>query len=328
MAGAVTEPAVAAISVCRSLKDQFKQALREIPAQQARELAKLPKALCFAIDAIKDSIHQASRLMHMLVHMRRILWLKNLSAKAPCKNLLTGFSFHGERLFVEELDKYIQTISSEKSTLLPVNRKYKHPSFKRALSPTPGASASRQWRQPPLSDSRGKSQSQTQAQKKSWEFQGDGPQAVCEQMKQIKSEGAQHRKLNLEDLHILCQWQCCLQMVLSLNHLLCTPLLVPDLTRLYNGSLVYCLVQKLKTLSIAEDIFKPCPPLEILYRDCFGAVMSAVPQDCFQSRSKSASKKSKKNSKSGKTSANMPNKTENPPQSNISNRFAALYLED
>ncbi|PIO03587.1 hypothetical protein AB205_0191260 [Aquarana catesbeiana] len=160
------------------------------------------------------------------------------------------------------------------------------------------------------------------------EFQGDGPQAVCEQMKQIKSEGAQHRKLNLEDLHILCQWQCCLQMVLSLNHLLCTPLLVPDLTRLYNGSLVYCLVQKLKTLSIAEDIFKPCPPLEILYRDCFGAVMSAVPQDCFQSRSKSASKKSKKNSKSGKTSANMPNKTENPPQSNISNRFAALYLED
>ncbi|KAM5157583.1 single-strand DNA endonuclease ASTE1 [Mantella aurantiaca] len=162
------------------------------------------------------------------------------------------------------------------------------------------------------------------------EFQGDGPQVVCEQMKHIKSEAAQHRKLNLEDLHILCQWQCCLQMVLFLNHLLCTPLSEPDITRLYSGSLVYCLVQKLKTMSNTEDIFKPCPPLEKLYRDCVGAVMSAVPPDCFQSRAKPASNKSKKNTKSGKMSANIKgaNKIENHTQCDTSNRFAALLLED
>ncbi|PIO32730.1 hypothetical protein AB205_0089760 [Aquarana catesbeiana] len=39
LAGAVTQPTVAAIDVCQSLKDQFRQALKEVPAQQARELA-------------------------------------------------------------------------------------------------------------------------------------------------------------------------------------------------------------------------------------------------------------------------------------------------
>ena len=58
IAGAVTQPAVAAIGVCQSLKDHFKLALRELPTQQALDLAELPKT-CFAIDAIKDSIHQA-----------------------------------------------------------------------------------------------------------------------------------------------------------------------------------------------------------------------------------------------------------------------------
>ncbi|PIO26730.1 hypothetical protein AB205_0195340 [Aquarana catesbeiana] len=141
LAGADT--AVVAIGICQSLKDQFRQALKEVPAQQARDLAELPKALCFAIDTMKDSIHQASRLVIVLVHMRRILWLKNWSAEAPCKRLLTGFAFHGDRLFGDDWTNTM--ISSGKSTLLPVKRKYKCPSFKQTLSPAPGASVSRQW---------------------------------------------------------------------------------------------------------------------------------------------------------------------------------------
>ncbi|PIO26731.1 hypothetical protein AB205_0195340 [Aquarana catesbeiana] len=137
------DTAVVAIGICQSLKDQFRQALKEVPAQQARDLAELPKALCFAIDTMKDSIHQASRLVIVLVHMRRILWLKNWSAEAPCKRLLTGFAFHGDRLFGDDWTNTM--ISSGKSTLLPVKRKYKCPSFKQTLSPAPGASVSRQW---------------------------------------------------------------------------------------------------------------------------------------------------------------------------------------
>ncbi|XP_072268425.1 single-strand DNA endonuclease ASTE1 [Pyxicephalus adspersus] len=158
------------------------------------------------------------------------------------------------------------------------------------------------------------------------EYQDDGPRVVYEQIKRIKSEGAHHKKLNLEDLHILCQWQCCVKNVLSLNQLLCKPLPEPDITRLYSGSLVYNLVQKLKTSSTTEDIFKPCPPMDTLYRDFVGAVMSAIPPDCFQNRSKSASKKSKKNAKSG--NIKMPDRIKNPQQCDTTNRFAALLLDD
>lgn len=66
MAGAVTQPAVAAIGIFQFLKDQMKQVIKFVPAQQAQSLADLPRALCFAVDAIKDSIHQASLLALLL----------------------------------------------------------------------------------------------------------------------------------------------------------------------------------------------------------------------------------------------------------------------
>ena len=168
-AGAVIQPAVAAIGVCQALTDQTKQMLKDIPAQQAEELSDIPRALCFAVDAIKDSIQQASRLSLFLVHMRRLLWLKNWAAEPPCKKLLAGFPFHGGRLFGEDLDKYIQTISSGKSTLLPVKKKFRGPAFKRQLSPIPGPSNSRQYRRPPArSNFSNKSQGQASGGKKQW----------------------------------------------------------------------------------------------------------------------------------------------------------------
>lgn len=166
LAGSVAQPAVAAIGVCQYLRDHVKQVIKVLPEQQAQGFANLPAALCFVVDAIRDSIVQTSRLSLGLVHIRRILWLKNWSAEAPCKKLLAGFPFRGARLFGEDLDNYIKRISCGKSTLLPVKKKSKRPSFKRTLSPAPGASASRQSRRPPPSGSRDKSQ--PQGQKKSW----------------------------------------------------------------------------------------------------------------------------------------------------------------
>ena len=166
----ITQPAIAAIGICQALKDQFKGVLKELPAQQAQNLAEFPRALCFAIDAIKDSIQQSSRLTLSLVHMRRLLWLKNWSAEAPCKKLLAGFPFHGERLFGEDLDAYIQKISSGKSTLLPVKKRFRGPpSFKRSSSPIPSTSGTRQFRRPPgRFNAGGKPQGQPQASKKPW----------------------------------------------------------------------------------------------------------------------------------------------------------------
>ncbi|CAN2389699.1 asteroid homolog 1 [Pristimantis euphronides] len=153
--------------------------------------------------------------------------------------------------------------------------------------------------------------------------------SVCEQIRRMHLEGAaQHRSLNLDDVHIFCQWQCCLQMYMHLNYLLCTPLPNPDITRLYSGSLVYHITQKLKT-SPSEDLFKSCPSLEQLYQNCIQAVMSTIPQDHFQSRTKQ-SDKSKEKGKVGKKVLNtkVASMLENKPPCDVSNRFADLGLED
>ncbi|XP_069586177.1 single-strand DNA endonuclease ASTE1 isoform X3 [Ranitomeya imitator] len=154
--------------------------------------------------------------------------------------------------------------------------------------------------------------------------------SLCEQIKRMRTEGAQPRRLILEDVHILCQWQCCLQVFIYFNQLLSTPLPEPDITRLYSGSLVYHMTQKLKASSSAEDFFVSCPWLEKLYRDCIHAVMCTVPRDHFQNRTRGPSGKSKKKGKVGKKGVNPQGADvlENQPQCDFSNRFAGLLLED
>ncbi|XP_040287219.1 protein asteroid homolog 1 [Bufo bufo] len=150
---------------------------------------------------------------------------------------------------------------------------------------------------------------------------------MCEQIRRLRIEGAQHRRLNLEDLHILCQWQCCLQMFMHFNQLLSTPLAEPDITRLYSGSFVYHMTQKLKTSSSSEDLFKSCPSMEKLYQDRIHEVMSTIPKDHFKSRTKSSSAKSKKKGKKG-LNLKAGSKLENRPQCDLNNRFATLLMED
>ncbi|PIO13556.1 hypothetical protein AB205_0036690, partial [Aquarana catesbeiana] len=92
--------------------EPVKEVLKVIPDQQAQDLTGISEVLCFTVDAMKDSILQASR----------ILWLENWSAEAPCKKLLASFPFHGEQLFGDDLDKYNQRISNEKVPFYQLRR--------------------------------------------------------------------------------------------------------------------------------------------------------------------------------------------------------------
>ncbi|MEE6466262.1 hypothetical protein FKM82_006885 [Ascaphus truei] len=161
------------------------------------------------------------------------------------------------------------------------------------------------------------------------ERQRDGIRLVYDQLWKIKQSEVQKRSPDLEDMHIFCQWQCCLQMGLHLNQLLSTPLLEPDITRLYSGTLVHQLSQALKSVSSTEDLFNASPPLKKLYQDCIAAVMSAIPQDCFQNKSKTRSCKSKKGKKAAKAVENAKEKTmQCQPNCEVGNKFASLALED
>ncbi|XP_069816388.1 single-strand DNA endonuclease ASTE1 [Dendropsophus ebraccatus] len=157
----------------------------------------------------------------------------------------------------------------------------------------------------------------------------EGAKTVWEQIRTMRMESAQHKRLILEDAHILCQWQCCLQIFIYFNQLLSLPLPEPDITRLYSGSLVYHMIQKLKASSTSQDIFKSCPSLEKLYQDCMYAIMATVPLDHFQSKNK-LSGKSKKKGKVGNKDLYLKgdNMLESQPHCDLSNRFAQLSVED
>ncbi|NWS57666.1 ASTE1 protein, partial [Chunga burmeisteri] len=88
------------------------------------------------------------------------------------------------------------------------------------------------------------------------------------------------KKLHNEDFDLdaaqgFCQWQCCLQMGLYLNQLLCTPLSEPDLSsRLYSGTLVHRLYQELKSTPSVENLFSLSPKMTQLYQVLLNTVES------------------------------------------------------
>ncbi|NXN92992.1 ASTE1 protein, partial [Rhinopomastus cyanomelas] len=84
----------------------------------------------------------------------------------------------------------------------------------------------------------------------------------------------QSEEFELDAAHSFCQWQCCLQMSLYLNQLLCTPLPEPDLSRLYNGTLVHRLYQELQSTPSVENLFSPSPKMTQLYQDLLSTVKS------------------------------------------------------
>ncbi|NXC28041.1 ASTE1 protein, partial [Campylorhamphus procurvoides] len=80
-----------------------------------------------------------------------------------------------------------------------------------------------------------------------------------------KEKNLQNNDFDLDAAHSFCQWQCCLQMGLYLNQLLCTPLSEPDISRLYTGTLVHRLCQELKSIPSVENLFILSPKMTQLY---------------------------------------------------------------
>ncbi|NWW47614.1 ASTE1 protein, partial [Pedionomus torquatus] len=90
---------------------------------------------------------------------------------------------------------------------------------------------------------------------------------ACNEFLKWKEKKLQNKDFDLDAAHSFCQWQCCLQMGLYLNQLLCTPLSEPDLSsRVYSGTLVHRLSQELKSAPSVENLFSSSPKITLLYQ--------------------------------------------------------------
>ncbi|NXG02000.1 ASTE1 protein, partial [Sakesphorus luctuosus] len=89
-----------------------------------------------------------------------------------------------------------------------------------------------------------------------------------------KEKKLQNSDFDLDAAHSFCQWQCCLQMGLYLNQLLCTPLSEPDISRFYTGTLVHRLYQELKSTPSVENLFSLSPKMTQLYLVLLNTVVS------------------------------------------------------
>ncbi|XP_053114944.1 protein asteroid homolog 1 isoform X2 [Hemicordylus capensis] len=144
---------------------------------------------------------------------------------------------------------------------------------------------------------------------------------VYNQFLNWKQKKLQKEVLDLDTAHVFCQWQCCLQVGLYLNQLLSSPLPEPDLTRLYNGTLVHRLCRELKSTSTPENILSASPKMYQLYCNMVHIVKDSIPPNFFQ---KKKSKKRKNQALAKKEGATV----EALPLCSVNNRFAAFMVED
>ncbi|XP_031446163.1 protein asteroid homolog 1 [Phasianus colchicus] len=139
-----------------------------------------------------------------------------------------------------------------------------------------------------------------------------------------KEEKLQNKDFDLDAAHSFCQWQCCLEMGLYLNQLLCRPLPEPDLARLYSGTLVHGLYQELKSTPSVENLFSSSPKMTELYQVLLNTVISTVSPDFFQKKTEAKSESCKKKKASKKTKAVRCAVSE----TRDVNRFASLSVDD
>ncbi|XP_026577630.1 protein asteroid homolog 1 [Pseudonaja textilis] len=148
---------------------------------------------------------------------------------------------------------------------------------------------------------------------------------VHEQFLKWKENKSPKDYLEIDVAHTFCQWQCCLQAGLHLNQLLCRPLPEPDLTRLYNGTLVHRLYHQLKSSSTPENLLSTSPKIYKLYCSMVQIVKDSTPPGFFQ-KSKSQRKKNKK------IVSKLPDIRESTMMDTLpfcsTNRFATLAIEN
>ncbi|KAM6276058.1 single-strand DNA endonuclease ASTE1 [Spheniscus humboldti] len=143
-----------------------------------------------------------------------------------------------------------------------------------------------------------------------------------------KEKKLQNKDFDLDAAHSFCQWQCCLQMGLYLNQLLCTPLSEPDLSRLYTGTLVHRLYQELKSTPSVENLFSFSPKMTRLYQVLLNTVESTVSPDFFQKMTKTKSESCKKKKASKKKKKAIRSAIPETQHLCNVNRFASLGVDD
>uniref|UniRef100_A0A8C6ZLA7 Asteroid homolog 1 n=1 Tax=Nothoprocta perdicaria TaxID=30464 RepID=A0A8C6ZLA7_NOTPE len=124
----------------------------------------------------------------------------------------------------------------------------------------------------------------------------------------VKEKNVENTGFDLDAAHSFCQWQCCLQMGFYLNQLLGSPLAEPDLSRLYNGTLVHRLSQEFKSAPSAET-FISSPKMTQFYQELLDTVKATVPPDFFQKKPQTKSKPCSKKRACNKTKGPRPAKT-------------------
>uniref|UniRef100_A0A3B3UQ56 Protein asteroid homolog 1-like n=1 Tax=Poecilia latipinna TaxID=48699 RepID=A0A3B3UQ56_9TELE len=72
--------------------------------------------------------------------------------------------------------------------------------------------------------------------------------------------------------HVFSQWQACLKDAIQLNQLLDLPLPEPDVSRLYQGTLVHQLVHRMRSGGKLKTVLRSDRPSEELYRSLLSAV--------------------------------------------------------
>ncbi|XP_038652487.1 protein asteroid homolog 1 [Scyliorhinus canicula] len=156
-----------------------------------------------------------------------------------------------------------------------------------------------------------------------------GVRMVYDRLAQLIPRKQQMRNLDIDVAHAFCQWQSCLLMGMYLNRLLCCPLPVPDIKRLYRGSLVHCLYQELKSMVAAEDLLKGCRIAGEVYHELLHTLTTMIPADLFQKKrkSKSRDKLKEKQTKTSTVSIAEDNQ-QTPTWYDVNNQFAALSMED
>ncbi|XP_027752953.1 protein asteroid homolog 1 isoform X2 [Empidonax traillii] len=142
-----------------------------------------------------------------------------------------------------------------------------------------------------------------------------------------KEKKLQNNDFDLDAAHNFCQWQCCLQMGLYLNQLLCTPLSEPDLSRLYTGILVHRLYQELKSTPSVENLFILSQKMTQLYLLLLNTVEATVSPEFFQKTTKTRSDSCKKKKASIKKKTAKCAMPENLHFCSV-NRFASLEVDD
>uniref|UniRef100_A0A8C5KL63 Asteroid homolog 1 n=1 Tax=Jaculus jaculus TaxID=51337 RepID=A0A8C5KL63_JACJA len=160
------------------------------------------------------------------------------------------------------------------------------------------------------------------------ELRAGGAEALYDEFQRAKAlrPGA---RLDLDTAHGFCQWQCCLQMGVYLNQLLSTPLPEPDLTRLYSGSLVHGLCQRLLASPSVESLLSVCPEAKQLYELLFNAARTYAPAELFLPKGKPNAKAKRQKKKAAGGSKNRARSTSGTRLWHVgSNRFGPLMVED